>query len=204
MKFYRVLFDDIINYYSKEKVKLNYIYTKENMDSYFIYGYINKNDVCEEIRSNYYLNFKIYEVNLYDNLRISKNRIYANKMEFLKEVDYDEFINDEYLNNSNPSLYKEIIKIIKNPNDSLLDKYVNCNLNIVRAAVAHVGRDCDLDKLVYDNSICVRREVSKHGRKKDLEILKNDVDASLKTEVLMMLKNKSKEKQKELINENKR
>lgn len=204
MKFYRVLFDDIINYYSKEKVKLNYIYTKENMDSYFIYGYINKNDVCEEIRSNYYLNFKIYEVNLYDNLRISKNRIYANKMEFLKEVDYDEFIYDEYLNNSNPSLYKEIIKIIKNPNDSLLDKYVNCNLNIVRAAVAHVGRDCDLDKLVYDNSICVRREVSKHERKKDLEILKNDVDASLKTEVLMMLKNKSKEKQKELINENKR
>ena len=45
MKFYRVLFDDIINYYSKEKVKLNYIYTKENMDSYFIYGYINKNQV---------------------------------------------------------------------------------------------------------------------------------------------------------------
>lgn len=204
MKFYRVLFDDIINYYSKEKVKLNYIYTKENMDSYFIYGYINKNDVCEEIRSNYYLNFKIYEVNLYDNLRISKNRIYANKMEFLKEVDYDEFIDDEYLNNSDPSLYKELIKIIKSPNNSLLDKYVNCNLNIIRAAVAHVGRNCDLDKLVYDNSICVRREVSKHGRKKDLEILKNDVDASLKTEVLMMLKNKSKEKQKELINENKR
>lgn len=192
MKFYRVLFDDIINDYSKEKVKLNYIYTKENMDSYFIYGYINKNDVCEEIRSNYYLNFKIYEVNLYDNLRIHGNRIYANKMEFLKEVDYNEFIDDEYLNNDEHSLYKEIIKIIKNPNDSLLDKYVNCNLNIIRAAVAHVGRDCDLDKLVYDSSICVRREVSRHGRKKDLEILKNDVDVSLKKEVLMMIENQSK------------
>ena len=143
-------------------------------------------------------------MNLYDNLRISQNRIYANKMEFLKEVDYDEFIDDEYLNNSEPSLYKEVIKIIKNPNDSLLDKYVNCNLNIVRAAVAHVGRDCDLDKLVYDNSICVRREVSKHGRKKDLEILKNDVDNNLKTEVIIMLKNQSKEKTKEGINENKR
>ena len=197
MKFYRVLFDDIINYYSKEKVKLNYIYTKENMDSYFIYGYINKNDVCEEIRSNYYLNFKIYEVNLYDNLRISKNRIYANKMEFLKEVDYDEFIDDEYLNNSNPSLYKELIKIIKSPNNSLLDKYVNCNLNIIRAAVAHVGRDCDLDKLVYDSSICVRREVSKHGRKKNLEILKNDVDNILRKEVFMTIKNQSKQKIKE-------
>ena len=187
MIFYRVLFDDIINDYSKEKVKLNYIYTKENMDSYFIYGYINKNDVCEEIRSNYYLNFKIYEVNLYDNLRISKNRIYANKMEFLKEVDYNEFIDDAYLDNGKHSLYKEIIKIIKNPNDNLLDKYVDCNLNIIRAAVAHVGRDCDLDKLVYDNSVFVRREVSKHGREKDLEILKNDVDISLKTEVFMML-----------------
>lgn len=99
-------------------------------------------------------------------------------------------INDEYLNNSDPSLYKEIIKIIKNPNDSLLDKY--CNLNIVRAAVAHVGRDCDLDKLVYDSSICVRREVSKHGRKKDLEILKNDVDNILKKEVLIMIKKQSK------------
>lgn len=197
MTFYRVLFDDILNDYSKEKVKLNHIYLKENMDSYFIYGYINRNDVCEEIRSNYYLNFKIYEVNLYDNLKISKNRIYANKMEFLKEVDYDEFINDEYLDNSEYSLYKEIIKIIKNPNNDLLDKYVNCNINIVRAAVAHNGRDCDLDKLVYDNSVFVRREVSKHGREKDLEILKNDVDVSLKTEVLMMLKNKFKEKTKE-------
>lgn len=49
MKFYRVLFDDIINYYSKEKVKLNHIYEKDNVNSYFIYGYINKNDVCEEI-----------------------------------------------------------------------------------------------------------------------------------------------------------
>ena len=166
MKFYRVLFDDIINNYSKEKVKLNHIYTKENMDSYFIYGYINKNDVCEEIRSNYYLNFKIYEVNLYDNLKISKNRIYANKIEFLKEVDYNEFINDEYLDNSENSPYKEIIKIIKNPNNDLLDKHVNCNINIVRAAVAHVGRGCDLDKLVHDNSVFVRREVSKHGRKK--------------------------------------
>lgn len=204
MIFYRVLFDDILNDYSKEKVRLNYIYTKDNMNSYFIYGYINKNDVCEEIRSNYYLNFKIYEVNLYDNFNISKNRIYVNKMEFLKEVDYNEFINDEYLDNSENSPYKEIIKIIKNPNNDLLDKHVNCNINIVRAAVAHVGRGCDLDRLVYDNSVFVRREVSKHGRKKDLEILKNDVDASLKTEILMMLKNKSKEKQKELINENKR
>lgn len=192
MIFYRVLFDDILNDYSKEKVRLNYIYTKDNMDSYFIYGYINKNDVCEEIRSNYYLNFKIYEVNLYDNFNISKNRIYVNKMEFLKEVDYNEFINDEYLDNSENSPYKEIIKIIKNPNNDLLDKHVNCNINIVRAAVAHVGRGCDLDRLVYDNSVFVRREVSKHGRKKDLEILKNDVDNILKKEVLMMIKNQSK------------
>ena len=196
MIFYRVLFDDTLNDYSKEKVRLNYIYTKDNMDSYFIYGYINKNDVCEEIRSNYYLNFKIYEVNLYDNLRISQNRIYANKMEFLKEVNYDEFINDKYLYNDEHSLYKEIIKIIKNPNDRLLNKYVDSNLNILRAAVAHIGRDRDLDKLVHDNSVFVRREVSKHGREKDLEILKNDVDNNIKTEVIMMLKNQSKEKTK--------
>lgn len=33
--------------------------------------------------------------------------------------------------------------------------------------------------------------------KKDLEILKNDVDNNLKTEVIIMLKNQSKEKTKE-------
>ena len=168
MKLYRLFYDD------ESKIEL--------------FAYMNEDDVLPD--SFILDNFKIYEVDLFGEKYFPYEyscKIYANKLQILNEVNYEEFCNkifNEYL--------QEPLQVIKLKTDEILNKAIASKYNRCRAAVAHVGRDCDLDKLVYDSSICVRREVSKHGRKKDLEILKNDVDVSLKKEVLMMIENQSK------------
>lgn len=85
-----------------------------------------------------------------------------------------------------------------------IDKYIDNDIYLKE--IINVKIDRYLDFIIKNKKIngFLTNYIIDIGRKKDLEILKNDVDNNLKTEVLMMLKNKSKEKQKELINENKR
>lgn len=178
MKLYRYFTEEDIKEYKIEDGK---IYDEKSRIQSF--AYMNENDVLPD--SFILESFKIYEVDLFGEKYFPDEyscRIYANKLQILNEVNYEEFCNkifNEYI--------QEQLQVIKLKTDEILNKAITSEYNDCRAAVAIVGRDCDLDKLVYDNSVFVRREVSKHGREKDLEILKNDVDISLKTEVFMML-----------------
>lgn len=56
---------------------------------------------------------------------------------------------------------------------AILVKHEN---EVVRAAVATVGRDEDLDILVHDKDSDVRMAVAEQGRQQDLDILIHDKD----------------------------
>ena len=123
-------------------------------------------------------NFRIYEVDLFGEKFFSDKyggEIYANKLQIIKEVDYEEFCNkmtNDYL--------QEQLQITKLTTDEILNKLVNSKYDNCRAAVAAIGRDCDLDKLVYDKSKFVKLMVLNHKRPQDIEtLIKSDTDIEI-------------------------
>lgn len=179
MKFYKLFFNDFTDV-NGNKIEVRKQYDNNFLDCDDIYVYFDLDDLCASFEYEYYhkhnsylMNFSIYEVNLYDNLRISKNRIYANKMEFLKEVDYNEFINQLDKNARKFNENKLLIEILKLHNDKLLNENMASKDEFILSAIASIGRQQDLDELINDNFPMVCEEVAKHGRNKDFEKLMN-------------------------------
>lgn len=165
MKLYRYFTKEEIEKYEIEDGKL---YDDESKIEPF--AYMNEDDV---LPNSFILdNFKIYEVDLFGEKYFPdeySRKIYANKLQILNEVNYEEFCNkifNEYL--------QEQLQVIKLKTNEILNKAITSKYNNCRAAVAIVGRDCDLDKLVYDESEFVQSIVLSHKRPHDIKTLINN------------------------------
>lgn len=176
MKLYRYFTKEEIEKYEIEDGK---IYDDESKIEPF--AYMNEDDVLPDL---FILdNFKIYEVDLFGEKCFPYEyscKIYANKLQILNEVNYEEFCNNifnEYL--------QEPLQVIKLKTDEILNKAITSKYNRCRAAVAIVGRNCDLDKLVYDESEFVQSIVLNHKRPQDIKALINNSDT--KIEILLKI-----------------
>lgn len=171
MKLYRYFTKEEIEKYEIEDGK---IYDDESKIELF--AYMNEDDVLPD--SFILDNFKIYEVDLFGEKYFPYEyscKIYANKLQILNEVNYEEFCNkifNEYL--------QEPLQVIKLKTDEILNKAIASKYNRCRAAVAIVGRNCDLDKLVYDKSTFVKLMVLNHKRPKDIKtLIESDTDIEI-------------------------
>ena len=171
MKLYRYFTKEEIEKYEIEDGK---IYDDESKIEPF--AYMNEDDV---LPNSFILdNFKIYEVDLFGEKYFPDEyscKIYANKLQILNEINYEEFCNkifSEYL--------QEQLQVIKLKTDEILNKVVNSQYTNCRAAVAVIGRDCDLDKLVHDESTFVKLMVLNHKRPQDIKtLIKSDTDIEI-------------------------
>lgn len=176
MKLYRYFTEEDIKEYKIEDGK---IYDEKSRIQSF--AYMNENDVLPD--SFILESFKIYEVDLFGEKYFPDEyscRIYANKLQILNEVNYEEFCNkifNEYI--------QEQLQVIKLKTDEILNKAITSEYNDCRAAVAIVGRDCDLDKLVHDKSEFVQSMVSNHKRLQDIKTLINN--SNTKNEILLKI-----------------
>lgn len=178
MKLYRYFTREEIEKYEIEDGK---IYDRKDYDedcesAIETFAYMNEDDVLPSLFVED--NFRIYEVDLFGEKFFSDKyggEIYANKLQIIKEVDYEEFCNkmtNDYL--------QEQLQITKLTTDEILNKLVNSKYDNCRAAVAAIGRDCDLDKLVYDKSKFVKLMVLNHKRPQDIEtLIKSDTDIEI-------------------------
>lgn len=179
MKLYRYFTDEEIKKYEIEDGK---IYDEESKIESF--AYMNEDDtvpclfVSEVFGMNKTEDFQIHEVDLFGEKYFSDKfggEIHANKLQILKEVDYEEFCNkmtNKYL--------QEQLQIAKLTTDEILNKVVNSEYGNCRAAVAVIGRDCDLDKLVHDESTFVKLMVLNHKRPQDIKtLIKSDTDIEI-------------------------
>ena len=176
MKLYRYFTKEEIEKYEIEDGK---IYDDESKIEPF--AYMNEDDVLPD--SFILDNFKIYEVDLFGEKCFPYEyscKIYANKLQILNEVNYEEFCNNifnEYL--------QEPLQVIKLKTDEILNKAITSKYNRCRAAVAIDGRNSDLDKLVYDESEFVQSIVLNHKRPQDIKALINSSDT--KIEILLKI-----------------
>lgn len=171
MKLYRYFTNEEIEKFEIEDGK---IYDEESEIRQF--AYMNEDDV---LPSSFILdNFRIYEVDLFGEKYFTDKYDYeinANKLQIVKEVDYEEFCNKM----TNEAL-QEQLQIVKLTTDDILNKAVNSIYDNCRAAVAAIGRDCDLDKLVCDKSKFVKLMVLNHKRPQDIRTLtKSDTDIEI-------------------------
>ena len=179
MKLYRYFTKEEIEKYGIEDGK---IYDEESKIESF--AYMNEDDtvpclfVSEVFGMNKTEDFQIHEVDLFGEKYFSDKfggEIHANKLQILKEVDYEEFCNkmtNKYL--------QEQLQIAKLTTDEILNKVVNSEYGNCRAAVAVIGRDCDLDKLVHDESTFVKLMVLNHKRPQDIKtLIKSDTDIEI-------------------------
>lgn len=179
MKLYRYFTKEEIEKYGIEDGK---IYDEESKIESF--AYMNEDDtvpclfVSEVFGMNKTEDFQIHEVDLFGEKYFSDKfggEIHANKLQILKEVDYEEFCNkmtNKYL--------QEQLQIAKLTTDEILNKVVNSEYGNCRAAVAVIGRDCDLDKLVHDESTFVKLMVLNHKRQQDIKtLIKSDTDIEI-------------------------
>lgn len=179
MKLYRFFTEEEIEKYEIEDGK---IYDDESKIEPF--AYMNEDDtvpclfVSEVFDMNKTEDFQIHEVDLFGEKYFSDKfggEIHANKLQILKEVDYEEFCNkmtNKYL--------QEQLQIAKLTTDEILNKAVNSEYGNCRAAVAVMGRDCDLDKLVHDESTFVKLMVLNHKRQQDIKtLIKSDTDIEI-------------------------
>lgn len=177
MKFYKAIFNDE---FCGEKLKLNKIYSV--------------NDIVDERNGNMYVfdpngtmlyiknrikfghrgfNFKIYEIEMDGKYHILGDYIYSERLRFLKEVDYTEFINQLNKNAMRFNENKLLIEILKLHNDKLLNKNMTSKDEFILSAIASIGRQQDLDELINSDCSMVCEEIAKHGRNKDFETLIN-------------------------------
>ena len=177
MKFYKVIFNDE---FCGEKLKLNKVYSV--------------NDIVDERNGNMYVfdpnetivyiknrikfghrgfNFKIYEIEMDGKYHILGDYIYSERLRFLKEVDYTEFINQLDKNARKFNENKLLIEILKLHDDKLLNESITSKDEFILSAIASIGRQQDLDELIYSNMLMVCEEIAKHGRNKDFETLIN-------------------------------
>lgn len=179
-------------------MKLYRYFTKEEIEEYEIedgkfyddeskiepFAYMNEDDavpclfVSEVFHVNKSEDFQICEVDLFGEKYFSDKfggEIHANKLQILKEVNYEEFCNkmtNKYL--------QEQLEIAKLTTNEILNKAVNSEYDNCRAAVAVIGRDCDLDKLVHDESTFVKLMVLNHKRQQDIKtLIKSDTDIEI-------------------------
>ena len=175
MKLYRYFTNEEIEKFEIEDGK---IYDEESEIRQF--AYMNEDDV---LPSSFILdNFKIYEVDLFGEKYFDDDfscEILAEKLQILKEVDYEEFCNK-----ITRECLKEQLQVIKLKTDEILNKAITSECDKCRAAVAIIGRNCDLDKLVYDESKFVQSIVLNHKRPQDIKTLINNSD----TEIEILLK----------------
>lgn len=179
-------------------MKLYRYFTKEEIEEYEIedgkfyddeskiepFAYMNEDDavpclfVSEVFGMNKTEDFQIYEVDLFGEKYFSDKfggEIHANKLQILKEVDYEEFCNK-----MTNKYWQEQLQIAKLTTDEILNKVVNSEYGNCRAAVAVIGRDCDLDKLVHDESTFVKLMVLNHKRQQDIKtLIKSDTDIEI-------------------------
>lgn len=176
MKLYRSFTEEEIEKYGIEDGK---IYDKKSRIQLF--AYMNENDVLSD--AFILESFKIYEVDLEGEKYLPheyRGEIYANKLQILNEVNYEEFCNKIF-----NECIQEQLQVIKLKTDEILNKAITSEYNDCRAAVAIVGRDCDLDKLVYDKSEFVQSMVLSHKRPQDIKTLINN--SNTKNEILLKI-----------------
>ena len=178
MKLYRFFTEEEIEKYEIEDGK---IYDRKDYDEDYesaieSFAYMNEDDVLPSLFVED--DFRIYEVDLFGEKFFSDKyggEIYANKLQIVKEVNYEEFCNkmtNKYL--------QEQLQIVKLTTDEILNKVVNSEYGNCRAAVAVIGRDCDLDKLVHDESTFVKLMVLNHKRQQDIKtLIKSDTDIEI-------------------------
>ena len=178
MKLYRFFTEEEIEKYEIEDGK---IYDRKDYDEDYesaieSFAYMNEDDVLPSLFVED--DFRIYEVDLFGEKFFSDKyggEIYANKLQIVKEVNYEEFCNkmtNKYL--------QEQLQIAKLTTDEILNKVVNSEYGNCRAAVAVIGRDCDLDKLVHDESTFVKLMVLNHKRQQDIKtLIKSDTDIEI-------------------------
>ena len=178
MKLYRFFTEEEIEKYEIEDGK---IYDRKDYDEDYesaieSFAYMNEDDVLPSLFVED--DFRIYEVDLFGEKFFSDKyggEIYANKLQIVKEVNYEEFCNkitNKYL--------QEQLQIVKLTTDEILNKAVNSEYGNCRAAVAVIGRDCDLDKLVHDESTFVKLMVLNHKRQQDIKtLIKSDTDIEI-------------------------
>lgn len=177
MKFYKAIFNDE---FCGEKLKLNKVYSvndivDERNGNMYVF---DPNETMVYIRNRIKVghrgfNFKIYEIEMNGKYHILNDYIYSERLRFLKEVDYTEFINQLDKNTRKFNENKLLIEILKLHNDKLLNENMTSKDEFILSAIASIGRQQDLDELINDNFPMVCEEVAKHGRNKDFETLIN-------------------------------